>query len=163
RFAAAWTMILAALLLLTGSSWAQSNMPIYTDSPQTGWQNASYVTVVNLANTSPVHSGTASVSVTIPEKYRAFKMSHVPMSTLGYAGLTFWLNGGPTGGQQLQVYARLGTSYVSAGANYALPTPPANTWQQYFVPLSAIGLANVSNFSLFAIQDALGYPEPTFY
>jgi hypothetical protein len=159
-------MILAATLLFAHSSFAQSNIPIYTDSPMNGWLNGS-TAVVNLANIAPAHSGSDSISVTITQAggFTAFKMYHAPMNTTGYAGLTFWLNGGPTGGQQLQVYARVGSNYALPAGNptYALTAPPINTWQQYFVPLSAIGVANVTNFSLFAIQDALGYPEPTFY
>jgi alpha-L-arabinofuranosidase len=44
-----------------------------------------------------------------------------------------------------------------------LAAPSANTWQQYSVSLSALGVANVTNFTGFAIQDSAGSAESTFY
>ncbi len=44
-----------------------------------------------------------------------------------------------------------------------LAAPLANTWQQYTVSLSALGVANTNNFTGFVIQDTAGSTEPTFY
>ena len=38
-----------------------------------------------------------------------------------------------------------------------------NTWQQFIVPLSALGVANRTNFTGFVIQDRVGAAQPTFY
>ena len=88
-------------------------------------------------------------------------------STL-YTNISFWLNGGSSGGQKLQVYGLLdagGSQNQAQSARYYLntPTPMANTWQQYKVPLSALGVANQANFTGFVIQDSTGAGEPTFY
>jgi hypothetical protein len=74
-----------------------------------------------------------------------------------YTNLTFWINGGATGGQQLRIYAEL-----SSGAQPAinLPTLAAGTWQQMNFSLSALGVANQPNFIRFSIQDRSGAAEP---
>ena len=48
-------------------------------------------------------------------------------------------------------------------ARYYLAAPAGNTWQQYTVSLSALGVANATNFTGFAIQDSAGSTESTFY
>ena len=65
------------------------------------------------------------------------------------------------GGQQLQMYGTL--NFAAQSARYLLASPLANTWQQYTVSLSALGVANTNNFTGFVIQDKAGSTEPTFY
>jgi alpha-L-arabinofuranosidase len=88
-------------------------------------------------------------------------LNHSSMTNTAYAYISFWLNGGSSGGQNLQMYGNLSTGTQSARDN--LNTPLANAWQQYVVPLSALGVANTTNFTGFAIQDSAGSAEPTFY
>ncbi len=142
---------------------AQTSSTIYADALTNGWQDWSYASTRNLANTAPVHSGTHSISVTITGAWGAIQLYHADMTNAAYASISFWLNGGPEGGQQLQMYANLGTPIVTQNARYPLNTPLANTWQQYTIPLSALGVANQTHFSGFAIQDSGGSAEPTFY
>jgi len=85
------------------------------------------------------------------------------MTNTNFASISFWLNGGISGGQQLQMYGNLGSPIQIQSPRYSLNTPVADTWLQYTVPLSALGVANVMNFSGFAIQDSAGGAEPTFY
>jgi len=54
------------------------------------------------------------------------------------------INGGSAGGQRLQVY---GTRLNAGVTPYALPRLPTNNWQQFTIPLSSLGVANVGNFS----------------
>ncbi len=144
---------------------AQSNLVIYADSLTSGWQDWSYYATRNFANTSPVHSGSHSISVTVTNAWGAIQLGHVDMTNTPYAFISFWLNGGSSGGQQLQMYGLLdmgGTNTAQSG-RYYLNTPLANTWQQYTIPLSALGVANATNFTGFAIQDSVGSTEPIFY
>jgi hypothetical protein len=136
-------------------------MTIYADSLVNGWSDGSYNCTRNFANTSPVHSGSHSISVTITNVYGGIQLNHSSLTTTGFASISFWLNGGSIGGQQLQMYAHLSTS--SQGPLYHLVSPPTNAWQQYTVSLSALGVANVTNLACFAIQDSAGSIEPTFY
>ena len=77
-----------------------------------------------------------------------------------YTNLTFWINGGPTGGQQLLVQ---GHANGNAQASTNLPALATNTWQQFTIPLAALGVANVANMDGFWIQDRIGSAQPTFY
>ncbi len=128
--------ILAVSLIAPTVSMAQSNLTIYADSLANGWLNSSYNTTLNYANTSPVHSGSDSISATINSAWGAIQLYHADMTNSAYAFINFWLNGGPTGGQLLQMYGNLdvGGASTAQGARYYLNTPLANTWQQYTIP-----------------------------
>jgi alpha-L-arabinofuranosidase len=154
--------ILAVSLAAPAVSGAQNNLTIYADSLINGWQDWSY-TMRNFANTSPVHSGSDSISVTVTNAWGGVQLYHTDMTNTAYASISFWLNGGSSGGQQLQMYGNLGTPIAPQSPRYHLAAPLINTWQQYTVPLSALGVANTTNFTGFAIQDSAGSTEPTFY
>src|SRR5664280_343742 len=152
--------ILSASLTRPGVALAQSQA-IYTDSLVNGWSDGSYNSARNYATTSPIHSGSDSITVTITSAWGALQLQHAAMSSSAYSSLSFWLNGGTSGGQQLQLYGNLGG--VAQSGRFYLNTPVADTWQLYTVPLSALGVANTMNFTGFAIQDSVGSPESTFY
>jgi hypothetical protein len=138
---------------------------IYDDALENGWQNWGWA-VLNYANTSPVHSGSDSISITITNGYDGIQIvnpSGINDST--FTNITFWLNGGASGGQRLQAYGMLnvGGTVTAQAPRVALATVPANTWQLYTVSLSSLGVANQANFSGFVVQDVSGAPEPKFY
>ena len=143
-----------------GPGIAQANLPIYTDNLVNGFQNWSWATV-NLQNSSPLHSGSYSISVTDNGNSQALYLEHPDFNTSPYTSLSFWINGGSAGGQQLQVWGYLdGTNQVA----YPLGALQANTWQQITIPLSSLGVANKANFSGFNIQgNDGGAAQPTFY
>ena len=138
----------------------QNNLPIYTDNLVNGFQNWSWATV-NMTNTSPVHSGSYSISVTDGGNYQALVFEHSDFNTSLYTNLSFWVNGGSAGGQKVQVWGLLdGTNQLA----YPLGALQTNTWQQFTVPLSSLGVANKPNCSGFWIQgDDGGAAQPTFY
>ena len=119
---------------------AQTNQIIYDDSLENGWADWSWATV-NLANTSPVHSGSDSISVTCGG-YAALYLEHTAFDSSPYTNLTFWINGGSAGGQVLTVEATLSGGMQSG---YVLPALATNTWEQFNVPLSALGVADQPN------------------
>jgi hypothetical protein len=153
--------ILALSLAAPWVSPAQTNMTLYADSLVNGWSDGSYGVTVNYGNTSPVHSGSDSISVTINGAYGGIQLNHTSMTNSAFSSVSLWLNGGSSGGQQLQMYANLSTGVQSA--RYYLNAPMVNAWQQYIVPLAALGVANATNFTGFVIQDSAGSSEPTFY
>jgi len=138
----------------------QDNLPIYTDNLVNGFQNWSWATV-NLGNTNPVHSGGCSISVTDSGNYQALDFEHSEFNTTPYTNLSFWINGGSSGGQRLQVWG------VLDGANqvaYPLSALPANTWQQVSIPLSSLHVAGKPNCTGFWIQgNDGGAAQPAFY
>ncbi len=147
-----------ALTLLAQSAWAQANQPIYADALVNGWQNWSWA-AVNVANASPVHSGTRSVSVSA-DAWEAMYLHHDAFDTGDYAALVFWIHGGASGGQLLLVQALLNGSPQAA---VALAPLPANTWRQVTIPLASLGVAHKPNLDGFWIQDRSGTTKPAFY
>jgi hypothetical protein len=145
---------------------AQSNLVIYDDALENGFQNWGWA-VLNYVNTSPVHSGSDSISVTITNGYIGIQIVNpTQVDSTPYTNITFWLNGGSSGGQHLQAYGLLDVTNNPATAQpprVALANPTANTWTQYTVSLSSLGVANAANFTGFVIQDSANSAEPTFY
>src|SRR5581483_202632 len=134
----------------TTSAPGQSNQAIYTDGLQNGWQDWGWA-AHNYSNTNPVHSGSYSVSVSC-SNYQALYLHNSAFAPTLYTNLIFWINGGATGGQPLQVNAVYNANNVTYPA-YALPTVPGgNTWQQYIVPISALGITGSADG--FWIQEA---------
>ena len=146
------------LLLLGSTAFAQVDHPIYTDSLVNGWQNWSWATV-NTDNSTPVHAGTRSIAITAGA-WQAFYLHHDALDTTPYANLVFWIHGGTSGGQRLQVKGLLSDAGQPA---FALSPLVANTWQQVTIPLSSLNVANNANLTGFWIQEASGTAQPTFY
>src|SRR5437867_1464118 len=118
-----------ACLLLAGTALqiaAQTNQTVYTDSLQNSWDNWSWATV-NLTNSSPAHGGTKSISVS-STNWQALYLHHTALDASVYTNLTFWVNGGSSGGQSVQVQA---TRNTAAQTNVVVLAPlPVNSWRQ---------------------------------
>lgn len=149
--------VLTCVLMLASAAWAQ-NQPIYGDGLVNGWQNWSWATV-DLANGSPVHSGSRSARVNA-DAWEAIYLQHAAFDSGGYTDLVFWIHGGPSGGQLLQVQALLDGTPQDA---VALSPLPANTWQQITISLASLGVASQPNLDGFWIQDYSGTTKPAFY
>lgn len=162
-FPAHWRPWLAGGVLLAvtlACPAALADLAIYTDALQNNWANWSWGATVNLANTSPVHSGSRSISVTITGGGQALYLEHTAFNPSPCGSLTFWLNGGPSGGQKLDVVGHAGGA---AQASVSLPPLPTNAWQQVNVSLAALGLANRADVDGFWLQDCLGQAQPVFF
>lgn len=134
---------------------AQANLPIYTNHLVNGFQNYSWATV----NMAATYGGSNCVSV-INTNYQAVYFGHADFPTAPYRALDFWINGGPSGGQPLQVGGPLDGS---PPAQYYLGTLHTNVWQHFTIPLSTLGISSATNCSGFWIQEAASGLEPVFY
>jgi hypothetical protein len=137
---------------------SSSGLAIYVDSLLNGFQDNSWATNVNYQNTSPVYSGSYSISVTAAS-YTAMWLYHDNFSTAPYGSLNFWINGGAAGAQGLQV---MGVVEGAAQAAYSLPALAANTWTEFNIPLSALGVANIADCQGFWFWPTLS-GTTTFY
>jgi hypothetical protein len=151
------------LLLATARAVAQGNQQIYTDSLQNNWQGWGWAAAIDYGNTSPVHSGADSISYKInstTSSWDAIYIHHDTFDSTPYTDITFWVNGGPTGGQRFQLKALLGTTDQPG-----VPIGPlaANSWQQITISLAALNAANRPDLTGFWFMDALGAPQPVFY
>jgi hypothetical protein len=137
---------------------------MYKDSLANGFQDWSWGCTRDFNNTKTVHSGTKSIAVTITSAGGALRFQEYP-STVNvsiYASLSFWINGGNTGGQSLQVQAI--TNGIGVGSPVALVSLPASSWQHFVLPLSTLGVGGaITNIDGFIFQDASGESQPVFY
>jgi len=133
---------------------------LYDDAIPAGAYDYSYGNplVINYANTSPVHSGTHSIS-TSWTSWGALSWGNFSVGTAPYTSFNFWINGGPSGGQNLTLLTFNNWNLVGS---FTIPALPANTWTNYSLPLSSIGLSNVTQFNAIRIYNN-NASQPTFY
>src|SRR6185312_320279 len=119
--------------------------PIYTDALTNGWTDWSWATH-NLSNTSPVASGSRSISVT----YGAWKglyFHNNGLATSGFATLDFQINGGANSNPALTAYVTRGGAAqksVSIAPFCTGQSIPSNAWTRCSIPLSSLGGANAT-------------------
>lgn len=156
-----WWLRLLLLTVVGLNLPSRADQIIYDDALQNGWQNWSWATV-NLANTSPVHSGADSISVTADNTssdWQALYLGVAAMDVSSYTNLTFWVNGG-VGGQSLLVQGLLNGS---SQTGVPVGPLPANRWVQVNCSMTALSVANQTDFTGFWIQAQGASPVPTFY
>jgi alpha-L-arabinofuranosidase len=137
---------------------AQANLPIYTDNLVNDFQDWSWATV-NFQNANPVQSGSYSISVS-DGGYQALSMQCNEINSTPYTSVTFWINGGASGGQEVQVWGSLDHN---SQAGYALAPLPTNVWKQITIPLATLGVDDQTNFTGIGIQGTTGSTQDTFY
>jgi alpha-N-arabinofuranosidase len=152
-----WFCCLGLLAWASGAN-AQSPLLIYTDHLVNGFQDWSWASR-NLTNTSPVHSGSNSISVTA-SAWQALSFWHQDLTAATYSNLIFWANGGPSGGQKLQIQIQYGTN---SGPAVPLPALSVSSWQPIQVSLAQLGVVNVTNLNRINIQLTSSGSSGTFY
>jgi hypothetical protein len=156
-FTLRWALLPLALMNVL-SFTANADQIVYDDALENGWLNWSWATV-NLANASPVHSGSHSISVTA-SNWSALYLDISATDSSQFTNLTFWINGGAIGGQVVQVQGILGTAGQSPVQIGPLPT---NSWRQVTLSMAALGVANQPDFTGFWLQAETTSTVPTFY
>jgi hypothetical protein len=138
---------------------ARADTTVYDDTLGSGWFQNGWGSTIDLASTSVVHTGTNSIAATVGA-WSALSLGHNPFDTTGYGNLTFWINGGPVGGQKLHVS---GTANWSGVAGADIGPLAANTWQLIYIPLASLGVDNNANCTGFWFQEWTGTAQPVFY
>lgn len=153
-----WLLILSPLSSMASPLAERS---IYADSLASGWVDWSWADV-DLAATSPVHSGTHAIAVTF-SAWSGLYLHHAGVSTASYTHLRFYLHGGASGGQAVNLFAhRLEDTGEVSGPAVALPAPLAGQWIEVRIPLADLGVEN-GLLSALTWQDASGSSQPTLY
>ncbi len=156
-------LCLIALFLLLGESpptYAASDVSVYSDSLNSNWWNGSWGTTLNLNNSTPVQSGSASVAATYSAAYGGVYFgTNGALSASDYVSVRFWIHGGSAGGQQIAFK-------VIDGGNgnwdhSVAVTPQANTWSQVTVNLTSVD--SPATIAGLVWQDSSNGPQPTFY
>ncbi|MDD5542374.1 MAG: glycoside hydrolase family 44 protein, partial [Acidobacteriia bacterium] len=149
-------LVMAVCLALSSSDAAATNLVIYSEGLTAGWQDRSWNSTVYPSNTSPVHGGQYSLSVKyIAPRAGLYLHTNIAVDTGAYDHLSFWINGGSVGNQQLNVVAN------GNGSSVYWVAAQANTWMQVNIPLSALG--NPATLTDIYWQDITGGAQPIFY
>ncbi len=143
-----------AVLVLAGADLpqvrAQTKMIIYSNALQNGWANWSWSSTVNFASTTPVPpAGTDSISVS-SQGFGALYLNvsgTTEIDSTLFTNVTFWLNGGSSGGQTLTLDATLNST--ATGSTVALGPLAVNTWQQFTASLASLGAADEQDLDAF--------------
>ena len=154
------TIALVSVVFLAWSEVAAVPLPaaartIYSDNLPSGWENWSWDTTVNLAGTSPVHTGNNSISARFDKAWAGLYLhSDSPINTAGYDTLRFWVHGGSAGGQKIAFDLNFNGTAVNI-------TLQAGTWKQVSIALASLGAP--PTISDIVWQDGLGNSQPAFY
>ena len=147
-FASVWTL---------NSSGSYSGYHAY--GPFSGWVDWSWGGITtNYANTSPVHSGSsASIAITYTGGWAGLQIGYSAnyLDVSSYDTFSFWVNGGTSGGQPVNVTVTLSNDSVTQSF-----IPQANTWTQ--VNVSLWGYASRSVYSIAWFNNSAD-AQSTFY
>ncbi len=120
------------------------DMQIYSGRFDNGWGDG-WSWMTHYATNNPVYTSNlvfvASNSVALVPSAPYVVWLLKPYTTVDatlYTNLTFWINGGATGGQNISVYGELNGS--SSGLPTVSVTAPTNSWKQVIISLAALGV-----------------------
>ncbi len=151
--------LLALVTLLCGPAFLHADQDIYTDALLNSWENWSYRAGQNFNNASPVHGGSKSISVTATN-YGALYLHTPAQDSSLYTNLTFWINGGATGGQSVYLQATVGGS---GQPGIVLAPLPTNSWRQITLSLLQLHVTNEPGFDGITLQVQTSGVMPNFY
>ncbi|RYZ45652.1 MAG: chitinase [Myxococcaceae bacterium] len=139
---------------------------IYRNKLVLPWEDYTWAKEHSLRNTSPVASGTYSISVKMGP-WEALYFAHPELTIAAGDTLVLKVNGGRTGGNAaLRVRAVIGTQQpvgVPLGPTCTGGAIPANKWTTCRVPLSSLVPAGSTRITGLWIQEDRGKGLPTLY
>ncbi|MDR3388039.1 MAG: glycoside hydrolase family 44 protein [Rudaea sp.] len=154
-----------ALFLLSLAAHAASTLILYDNSLENGFADGSWegnpAGSYSLTATSPVY-GTGGHSIQFVARSwngLQFVANNTEFNLVDYQNVTFYVNGGGSGGQQLQMYVC--DDYNALGSPYALGplvaggSIPKNAWAQVTLDFDAANLTT-GTFNCLVIMDADG-------
>ncbi len=125
-------------------------MPVYGDALAGGWENWSWGSAVNFANTAPAR-GSRSIAVTYQRDGGLSLHSQTAIDTSGYAAVAFWVRGG---GVSAPLQFATEDSNNTVNSNRVAFSAPANAWTPVTVTLAQLG--NPASFQRLDFQEAGG-------
>ena len=112
---------------------------IYDDALRNGWANSFWEgTTYNYSDTTPVQSGTASISVLYTGGWVGLMFHReTAVSLVGKTRFTFWAHGGATGTRSVRFTTRNSATVYSASKVISIPS---GTWTKFTVTLAELGI-----------------------
>ncbi len=130
-----------AAIAMTGAAAAYAQtapapIVVYNDALSEGWQSWSWATA-----TMQVQAGNVQPIKVEGGPWSALWLHHDPIYTKGYSKITFYINGGVDGGQNLAVKVTVNGKAVDS--NFVIQ-PTVKTWKAVSVNLKDIGAQDVN-------------------
>ena len=159
----------AALLVLSVRLARAASLVIYDDSLENNFLDYSYGGTVNFAATTPVHSGTHSISFTSAGNDAVKVAISTRLDTATYPQLVFWFYG--TAAQcsalniNLEIDAGANDSPVASGpvSGYTDCNSGAGAWKQITVDLTAAPISASGQFDRISLFDSTNGGFGTVY
>jgi len=136
---------------------SSADIVVYDDSSHAGYNEGCSFNGVqadfDFANNAPLHAGIHSIRFT-PESSNAVSWCTPLTATTDITGISFWVNGGATGGQDLELAFALGTvTQIQASLTTLYGQAlPANTWVQITASFDSLPMQYAGNFDQFWIS-----------
>lgn len=150
------------LLCLAATGWLSSgrvdaaDSVVYADALDADWANWSWGSTINVRVASPRHGGAYAMSVRYDAGWAGLYLhSYSGYDTTRFDRLSFWIHGGTTGNQRLNVIANGDANHIVA------VRAQANTWTQVTIPLASLG--SPAQLTELYWQDATGAAQPVYY
>jgi peptidoglycan/xylan/chitin deacetylase (PgdA/CDA1 family) len=138
---------------------------IYDDSLAPGWQSWSWDSVINFANTTPLLSGTKSISYTAKAAWSGMDI-HNPtgLKTAGYTTLHFSLQANGTNAQYAVFLEGIPNGQITSPKPLAQlgGNPVAGSWKVYDIPLKDLQGENTTITGI-VIHDISGDTQSLVY
>src|SRR5512145_2185597 len=120
---------------------AAADLIIYDDALAGGWADWSWGATVATNNSSPTHTGSASISTQIDNTQWGglYLCTSTALPGYAYTGVKFWIHGGAAGGQQISFKVIDTNDSDESDWNTGVSiTPSANTWTEVTVLFSQV-------------------------
>jgi len=158
------------LALIVTQYAGAANFIIYDDQTENGFdQGCSFPSPsadFDFVNTTVVHSGTHSIRFT-PDHNNAVSWCTPATysAATDYNGIDFWVNGGTTGAQNVNLVLGLAGNPVAQSSLTALQGIPlaANLWVHFQVSFTAGALTYNGSFDQISLQDESGAVQASMY
>ncbi|MCE2658659.1 MAG: glycoside hydrolase family 9 protein [Rubrivivax sp.] len=138
-YQAAYINLLARSMVSRAASGADTTVRAYADALGSGWQDWSWNTVVNLANTSPVRVGKRAIRADIGAWGGLSLWRNNAVALGDAAAVRFWVYNDSPGTVPLQVMVNVDDS--SNAARTANLTVPPRVWTEISLPRAQLGSA----------------------
>jgi PKD-like domain len=161
--------IVFTLLAAAAPAAAQAqDLTVYDDALQNGFQDWSYGGGTSFTSTGAVHTGSYSISFDQSSYSSAISFAHSGGSytVAQYPTLHFWVHGGATGNQKLQVVLQLGgaiqasaalDTYITGGAI------AAGAWREVTVGFASAPLSYSGSFDRIDLEGNVPSPQQILY
>ncbi len=136
-----------------------ADLVIYDDTSENGFDpNCSFDAAPDFAETAVVHGGSRGIRFDAAQYGAVSWCTPGSLSTTSYRALTFWVNGGAAGGQDLTLVLGLaGNPVASASLVALLGQPiPTGTWVPVTASFDTMPMQYSGNFDQISIQDNSG-------